>query len=58
MLQLVSTYDLKARSVSHGSDPGSKMCCCSRQLAEFPGLTSLEFALSVNDWIFTDRSKV
>lgn len=41
-----------------GSDLGSKMCYYSCWLAEFPGLTSLEFALSVKDWIFTDRSKV
>lgn len=41
-----------------GSDPGSEMCYFSSWLAEFPGLTSLEFAVSVKDWIFADRSEV
>ena len=58
MLQLVSSYDRKACSVSHQVGPGIKMCYYSCWLAEVPELTSLEFALLAKDKIFTDRSSV
>ena len=41
-----------------GFGPGIKTCYYSCWLAEFPGLTSLEFALLAKDQIFTDRASV